>query len=75
MESGEKEMRLAFEQVTTNNVNAILNHGNTTRKIVKEMMERMDRQDSTINALNKRIDAQQQQITVLQAKLFAGGTD
>lgn len=74
MESGEMEMRKAFEEVTTNNVRAILEHGNTSRKLVKEMMERMDRQDGVIGALNKRIDAQQSQITTLQAKLFAGGT-
>lgn len=74
MESGELELRKAFEEVTTNNVKAILEHGNTTRKLVKEMMERIDRLEGQIGALNKRIDSQHQQISFLQARAFSGGT-
>jgi uncharacterized protein HemX len=75
METGEKEMRLAFEEVTTNNVKAILEHGNTTRKLTKELMDKIEQQNSVIASLNKRIDMQQAQITFLQAKVFAKGTD
>lgn len=75
MESGEKEMRLAFEEVTTNNVRAILEHGNTTRKLTKELMEKIEQQNAVIGSLNKRIDMQQAQISFLQAKVFSGGTD
>lgn len=75
MESGEVELRKAFEEVTTNNVKAILGHGNTTRKMVRELLEKFEHQNATIGALNKRIDAQQQQISFLQAKLFSGGTE
>jgi len=75
MESGEKEMRLAFEQVTTNNVKAILEHSNTTRRLTNELVDKLEHQNGVISSLNKRIDLQQDQIAFIQSKLFQGGTD
>jgi hypothetical protein len=41
MEAGEKEMRKAFEEVTTRNVQAAINYSTETRKIVRELEKKV----------------------------------
>ena len=70
MEPGEKEMRMAFEEVTTKNVKTCVEYTTQTRNLVRELEAKvLALQDHVVqqNALN--ID-QQQKIVVLQAKLY-----
>lgn len=74
MEAGEMEMRKAFEDVTTNNVKAILEHGNTTRKIVRELSDKNEQQDQYVATLKKDIDDLKLQVANIQQLLYRGGT-
>ncbi len=74
MKSGEKELRLAFEEVTTNNVKAVVDHSNETRKIVRELEDKLNSLGDLIRNYDTTIDLLKQQITHLQMKMFSGGT-
>jgi chaperonin cofactor prefoldin len=74
MEAGELEIRKAFEDVTTNNVRATVNHSNTTRKLVTELNKKVGSLEGEIRQFSSKIDMLQSQITTLQTVLFAGGT-
>ena len=74
MEAGEMEMRMAFEEVTTRNVQAAINYSNETRKIVRQLEEKMIHFENLAQAKDKEIGVLRQQISVLQQKLYMGGT-
>ena len=74
MEAGELEMRKAFEEVTTRNVQAAINYSNETRKIVRQLEEKMIHFENLAQAKDKEIGVLRQQISVLQQKLYMGGT-
>jgi len=74
MEAGEKELRLVFEETTTRNVQAMLDHGNETRKLMRELQEKVRKQDDTIIELNKQIQAFKLQLANLQMEVYKGGT-
>jgi len=74
MEAGELELRKVFEETTTRNVNTMLDHGNETRKIVRELQEKVNQQDATIREQNKTIEALKLQLSNVQMKLYSGGT-
>ncbi len=70
----EKELREAFEQVTTTNVKAILEHANKTRTMLREAEKRIDLLQVIINGQNKKIDQLRIQLSAVQAKVYKGGT-
>ena len=74
MEAGELEMRKAFEEVTTRNVQAAINYSNETRKIVRQLEEKMIHFENLAQAKDKEIVGLRQQISVLQQKLYQGGS-
>jgi len=74
MESGEKELRKAFEDVTTNNVRAAVTHGNETRKLVRELEEKIKSLDGIIRQVDEKIEGLRGQITSMQMKIYSGGT-
>lgn len=74
MEAGEKEMRKAFENVTTRNVKAAVAHSNETRKIVRELEDMVHRLEGTLREQDKKIEMYKQQITSLQAKIYREGS-
>ena len=74
MVAGELEMRKVFEETTTRNVNAMLDHGNETRRLVRELQEKVARQDETIREQNKVIQAFKLQLANLQMEVYKGGT-
>ncbi len=74
MEAGELELRKVFEETTTRNVNTMLDHGNETRKIVRELQEKVNQQDATIREQNKSIESLKLQLSNVQIKLYSGGT-
>lgn len=74
MEAGEVELRKAFEEVTTRNVQAAVNYSNETRKIVRLLEEKMLHLEELSRAKDKEISVLRQQISVLQQKLYMGGS-
>ena len=74
MEAGEMEMRMAFEEVTTRNVQAAINYSNETRKIVRQLEEKILHLEALAQAKDQEIAAMRQQIAIIQGKLYSGGT-
>jgi hypothetical protein len=75
MESGEKELRKAFEDVTTNNVKSAVAHCNETRRLFREL-------ETKIVSLSGLVQQQQNEIVRLknllvdiQTIVFRGGTN
>ena len=75
METGELEVRKVFEETTTRNVTAILDHSNKTRAIVKELEEKIKKMEETIRVFNNMIDEMRKQLSFVQAELYKGGTE
>ena len=74
MEAGELEMRKAFGEVTTRNVQAAIDYSNDTRKIVRQLEEKILHLEALAQAKDKEIAAMRQQISIIQGKLYSGGT-
>ena len=74
MESGEKEMRQVFEDVTTNNVKATVAFSNETRKLIRELENKVLLLGGQLRQANDRIDELKKLVTNLQMKIFRGGT-
>lgn len=74
MKPGEKEQKLAFEEVTRRNVIAVVSHSNETRKLLNELTEKVQSLQDLIMSRDTQINLLKKQIVVLQTKIFAGGT-
>ena len=74
MEPGEKELKLAFEQTTTNNVRAMLEHGNETRRLLRELEERISLLEGIIRQQDTKFETIRSQLASIQQKVFSGGT-
>lgn len=74
MEETDKILRKGFEDVTTNNVRAAVAHSNDSRKLIRELEDKVKSLDGEIRSFNSTIELMQKQIALLQAKLYAGGT-
>jgi len=74
MESGERELKQAFEEVTTRNVRAILQHSNETRVIARDLEKKVVLLQETIREQVKEIQALKNQLANVQTKIFSGGT-
>ena len=70
----EKELRKAFEQTTTSNVQGILDHSNDTRKMLREVEEKIKCLENIVFTQNSLIDTLRLQLSSVQAKLYVGGT-
>jgi len=74
MEAGELELRKAFEEVTTRNVQAAINYSNETRKIVRVLEEKVKHFEELAQAKDKEIAAIRLQMATIQQKLYSGGS-
>ena len=74
MEAGEKEMRQAFEEVTTRNVQAAINYTNSTRKMVNDLTSKVDHLEKALIDKDKVINDLRLQIVNIQQKLYLGGS-
>ena len=70
----ERELRKAFEQVTTSNVQGILDFCQATRKMLREIEETVQGLNNTIQTQNQTIEILKMQLASVQAKLYVGGT-
>jgi hypothetical protein len=67
-------MMQVFEEVTTRNVKAVVQHANLTRDLVKELETKVKSLDGLVRQYDAKIELLQKQIVVLQTKLFSGGS-
>lgn len=75
MESGERELKKAFEEVTTRNVKAAVEHGNETRRLTRELEQKVTLLQGTMRQYDDKLSVLSQQIVNLQMKIYKGGTD
>lgn len=75
MEAGEKELRKAFEDVTTGNVKTILDFSTVTRKIVRDLETRVVSLELKLIEQNKVINELKMQLASVQMTLFNKGTN
>jgi len=74
MESGEKELRKAFEDVTTSNVKAVLDFSQGTRELVRTLEQRMNRLEEERKQDKALIESLRLQIANMQTIIYGGGT-
>jgi uncharacterized coiled-coil protein SlyX len=73
MESGELEMRQAFEEVTTRNVRGAVEFTNETRKIVRGLEKKVVLLEEKSLQQDKTIDELRKQIVNIQMKMYQLG--
>ena len=73
METGEKEIRQAFEEVTTRNVKGAIEYSTETRKLVRLLEEKVSHLENTIISKDVELNAMKQQIAWLQQQIYKGG--
>jgi len=74
MSAGEKEIVLASEEVQRRNIKAMLNHGNETRKITRDLEKELEQMKEQIRLQDQKIEELRNQIVNIQARLYQGGT-
>ena len=74
MESGEKEFRQIFEETTTRNVRAAVDHGNETRRIVRDSQAKIDLLEGQLRQTNQSIEDLRNLVVNLEIKAYRGGT-
>ena len=74
MEAGEKEQRKAFEEVTRRNVIAAIEHGEETRKMVRELQENVRRLQNIILNRERDLESLKIQVVKLLTERYSKGT-
>lgn len=70
MESGEFEMRKAFEEVVNRNVKGAVEFSNGTRVIVRDLEKKVTHLEKTIIEQDKQFETLKGQIAYLQQQLY-----
>lgn len=74
MEAGERQMRKAFEDVTTSNVRTNIDFSTETRRLVRELSEQVQELKNMVAARDGDLAELRRQLGVVQGKLYQGGT-
>jgi len=74
MEPGEKELRQIFEKTAINNLRSIIAYNDLTQELVKQLESKVRNLDGVIRQYDTQIDNIRKQLTVLQTKVFQGGS-
>ena len=74
MQAGEKEMRKAFEDTTTRNVQACIEHGKATSKLVHELEAEVRGLAATVVTLHGELRGLRCQLAALLQERYQGGT-
>jgi len=74
MEAGEREMRKAFEAVTTQNVRTTIDYSKETRKLVRELGENVKELKGMVATRDGELAELRRQLGILQGKIYQGGT-
>ena len=68
--SVDKQMRQAFEEVTTRNVNSVVEFSKGTRKVAKEAQDNTNGLKSLVIEMQKDLVSLQQAVAQLRAKIY-----
>ncbi len=68
------ELRKAFEDTSKRNINAMIQHGNETRKIVRELENKVTFLQNALQSREEDIKQLRIQLASIQTKLFRSGT-
>jgi hypothetical protein len=74
MEAGEKELRKIFEENTTRNVKACVEHGNNTRTLQRQLENKVILLEGILRQYAETFASQQLQLTNLQSIVYREGT-
>lgn len=74
MESGEKELRKAFEEVTIHNVKSSIEYSNNTRVLVRLLEKKVDLLEGNIRQYQEQMELLKTQLNNIQTKIYKGGT-
>jgi hypothetical protein len=74
MEAGELELKQAFEEVTTRNVQTTVDFTQDTRKLFRELEQKVFALQSQVVAQSELLNQFRVQLAGVQTKLFSGGT-
>lgn len=75
MESGELETRKIFEETTTKNVQTGISFTQDTRKLFRELEEKVLLLESIVRQQQETINEFRMSLSVVQMRLFSGGTE
>ena len=73
LQQGELELRKVFEETTTKNVRTIVAYTTETRKMFRELEERMHGYEAKISQQAQQIQQLQQQIAQIRGQLYRPG--
>lgn len=74
LETGELELRKAFEEATIQNVKMIVDFSQETRKLTRELGEKVDHLSNLILTKDKELETMNIQLAALQQRLYSQGT-
>jgi len=74
MEAGERELKKAFEDVTTNNVKAVLEYSKKTREMLRDIEEKNKHLENLILTQNGTVENLRIQLSKIQTKVYSGGS-
>lgn len=74
MAAGDREILKALEETTRRNVETAIAFGNETRKMVRELEQKVTLLESIVLSKNAEIQQLRGMLAQLQARVFAGGT-
>lgn len=74
MAAGDKEIVLASEEVQRKNLKVAIQHGNETRKMVRELGAIVDALQNQIITQNKTVEQLRLQLANLQQQFYAKGS-
>ena len=75
METGELELRKAFEEVTTKNVKTVVDYSTQTRDLVRDLQDEVKNLKNMLVTRETELAQLRQQVSIVQGKIYQGGTD
>lgn len=75
MAAGDKEIAMAFEETARRNILACIEFSNETRRLVTRLEEKVSSLQATIRARDDELNQLRLQLSTIQARVFAGGTE
>ena len=64
----------AHEETTTRNVRTAVEHGNESRRLVRELETKVEKLEKQIMLQEQKFNEMKKQLSAIQQKVFAGGS-
>jgi hypothetical protein len=74
MSSGDKEIVLASEETQRRNITTVIQHGNESRKMIKELGAIIDALQNQLIVQGKQMQEMRMQLAAVQQQLYTNGT-